>query len=122
MAIVSGDNINFEVIQGDTFSLSLQYVYTDQNGVDKPIDITDYTFTFEVRDKPAGNILCATCTIGDGITVTDLVNGKIYLEVTPAKTKKFNYPKSAFQLQAHNGTQNDTWIMGWFKVDPGVIQ
>lgn len=121
MATFSTDNLNPEIIQGDTFSQYFEYMYTDENNVDHPIDITGFTFTFEVRDKPGGDILCAVCTVGDGIQIVNAPEGKIYLEVVPEKTRKFIYPKAAFQLQAHNGNQNDTWVQGWFKVNPGVI-
>lgn len=121
MAITSEGNVNYKITQGDTFSEYLQYMYTDENGVDHPVNITGYTFTLEVKDKPAGDILCATCSLGDGIEITNAQNGEIYVEISPEKTRKFNYPRSAYQLQAHNGTQNDTWIQGWFQVNPGVI-
>ena len=121
MAVTSEGNTNFKITQGDTFSQYLQYVYTDENGVDTPVNITGYTFTFEAKDKPAGSILCATCTLNDGIEIVSPNEGLILLEVSPDKTRKFNLPQTAYQIQAHNGSQNETWIQGWFKVNPGVI-
>lgn len=121
MAVTSEGNTNFKITQGDTFSQYLQYMYTDDNGIDHPVDITGFTFTFEVKDKPAGSILCATCSLGDGITIVDATEGVILLEVSPEKTRNFNLPQSAYQMQSHNADQNETWLQGWFKVNPGVI-
>ena len=121
MAKTSEESTNFKVTQGDTFSQYLQYVVTDEDGNDVPVDITGFTFTLEVKDKPAGSILCATCTLNDGIEIISASTGEIYVEISPDKTRQFNYPKSAYQLQAHNGSQNETWIQGWFQVNPGVI-
>jgi len=123
MSITSKDSINFDIVQGDTWSKQLQYVYEDEESeITTPIDITGLQFRLEVRDKPAGKILCAVCTNGDGITVVDAVNGIISVEISPNKTREFNYPRSAYQIQTtdQDGVQ-DTWIQGWFKVNPGVI-
>jgi hypothetical protein len=123
VSITSKDSLNYDIVQGDTWAEQLQYGYEDEDTkIFTPIDITNMTFRLEVKDKPAGRILCAVCTINDGITVVDAVNGIIDVEITPEKTKTFNYPRSAYQIQATDqyGAQ-DTWIQGWFKVNPGVI-
>lgn len=122
MSVTSEDNINFKIIQGETFAEQLQYTYEDDSGNDVPIDITGYTFTFEVRDKPGGRVLATTCTVGDGITIIDAANGLIDLEITPEKTRKFIYPRSAYQLNTTDQYgAKDAWIQGWFQVNPGVI-
>jgi phage/plasmid primase-like uncharacterized protein len=116
--INSEDNVNYKITQGDTFSVELQYV--DEN--DNPVNIQGYTFKLEVRDKPAGKIICATCSIGDGIVITDEVNGLIDLTISTQKTRKFTIPQAAYQLQATTSQgSNVTWMQGWFKVNPGVI-
>lgn len=114
----SEDNVNFKITQGDTFAIELQYLDEDDN----VIDISGYQFRLEVRDKPAGQALCAVCTNGDGFTITDAQNGIVNLEVSPEKTRKFNYPKSAYQIQSTDeANRNSTWIQGWFQVNAGVI-
>lgn len=114
----SEENINFKITQGDTFAIELQYLDQDDNVV----DISGYQFRLEVRDKPAGQVLSAVCTNGDGFTITDGQNGIVDLDISPEKTRKFNYPKAAYQIQATDETnRNSTWIQGWFQVNAGVI-
>ena len=49
-------------------------------------------------------------------------NGLIDLTINPQKTRKFTIPQAAYQLQATAGNgSNTTWMQGWFKVNPGVI-
>jgi phage/plasmid primase-like uncharacterized protein len=124
MAVTSKNQVNYDIVQGDTWATQLEYGYQDGNDDETfyPIDITGMTFKLEVRDKPAGRILCAICTIGDGITVVDAVNGIVDVEISPEKTRNFVYPRSAYQIQSTDqyGAQ-DTWLQGWFKVNPGVI-
>jgi hypothetical protein len=122
MSITSSDSVNYEIVQGDTWSQELQYGYDADDGTFTPTDITGMTFNLEVRDKPAGRIVCATCSLGDGITIVDAAHGIINIEITPTKTRNFVYPRSAYQIQATNvdGAQ-ETWLQGWFKVNPGVI-
>ena len=112
-------DVNYDVIQGDSFQLDV--TYTDELGA--PINLGGYQINMEVRDKPGGKILCATCSIGDGITVTDAANGVFSLVVSPAKTRKFVYPKSAFQIQVISSSGIVSTIhKGWFNVDAGVIE
>ena len=109
---------NYQVIQGDSFILT--FTYTDSTGAG--INLTGGTITAEFRDKPGGQILSAVCTIGDGITVTSAIEGKLTLNVTPAKTRKFNFPKTAFQIQfISSGGNASTLVKGWIDVDAGVI-
>ena len=117
MAGNANDNLNFKITQGDTFDLEITY----EDTAGDPINLTNYTFVLEVRDKPGGSILCATCTLGDGITVSAPATGFIAVSISSEKTKKFNLPKSAYQLQAVLGTSKTTLVQGWFEVNAGVI-
>jgi hypothetical protein len=117
MARDSEDNINYKVTQGDTFRLELTYLDPD----DLPISLAGYTFLAEVKDKPGGKVLCATATLGDGITVIDEEGGVVEIEFSPDKTRKFMYPKAAYQIQAIQGSDAETLIQGWFQVNAGVI-
>jgi len=112
-------DVNYDVIQGDSFQLD--FTYTDELGA--AINLTGYQIHMEVRDKPGGKILCATCSIGDGVTITNATHGTFSLVVSPAKTRKFVYPKSAFQVQVTSSSGIVSTIhKGWFNVDAGVIE
>ena len=109
--------INWDVIQGDTWSLDV----TVQDETGAYINFSGYTFAMEIRDKEAGKILCATAALGDGITVTGI--GKLHIEITPAKTRKLNFPKSKYQIQSiDSSSRRKTIITGWINVKAGVIE
>lgn len=110
--------VNYNAIQGDSFILNITYTDSDKN----PIDLTGYTGRIEVRDKPGGKIICAVGTMGDGITIPYATAGQIVVNLTPAKTKKFVIPRSAYQIQITSpGGIASTISNGWIIVDPGVI-
>ena len=111
-------NTNLEkIIQGDTWSIDIYYVDKDDN----PINISNYQVIAEVRDKPGGNILCATADMNDGIELIDFpnINNAVRVTFSPEKTAKFNLPKSAYQIKVVE--TGDTLLNGWIPVDPGVI-
>lgn len=109
-------NTNFEVIQGDTWSFDVYYEDKDGN----PINISNYNVIAEVKDKQGGSILCASASIGNGITLIEDDNyNAVHIEFSPEKTAKFNIPKSAYQVKIVE--TGDTLLMGWINVEPGVI-
>lgn len=115
--------INYNVIQGDSFILSLTYTNPDGS----PIDLTGASAFFEVKDQPGGRIVCATASglesspTNDGITFSASA-GHITLNVSPEKTAMFNFPRSAYQLQVTTaGGIKTTLMTGWFLVNAGVI-
>lgn len=110
---------NWKITQGDSFTL--QIAYSDSSG--SAINLTGYSALFMVRDKPGGTIFCASAGIGDGITFTSASGGIIDLNIVPEKTRRFNFPKSAYQLQiTSSGSINTTLLQGYFDVNAGVIE
>jgi hypothetical protein len=109
-------SVNFKIIQGDTFALTV--TYKDPDGV--PINLVGYGVTFQVKDQPGGNVICATAIIGDGIQV-DEGSGIITITISSDRTKKFTAPKAAYQLQIDSGAEKTTIAYGWFSVEKGVI-
>jgi hypothetical protein len=114
--------VNYNVIQGDNFQLTL--TYTDSTG--SVINLAGASAYMEIRDKPGGSILSATASgadgqAGDGITFTASA-GQIKINLSSSKTKLFNYPRSAYQLQMTSaGEIKTTLLNGWFIVNAGVI-
>lgn len=113
---VSPKESNFNVVQGDT--LNLNVLYKDPDGL--PIDLTGYAASLEVKDKPGGRILCATASVGDGITITS-ASGSIDISLSPSKTRKFTVPRAAYQLQLSYNNTYTTLLHGWFLVEKSVI-
>lgn len=110
---------NWKITQGDSFILQINY--SDSSG--SAVNLSGYSALFMVRDKPGGNIFCASAGVGDGITLNSPSVGGVYLNVTPDKTRKFNFPKSAYQLQiTSSGSINTTLLQGYFDVNAGVIE
>lgn len=110
---------NWKVIQGD--SVVWQINYSDSSG--SPVNLASCSALLMVRDIPGGSIFCASAGVGDGITLNSPSVGGIYVNITPAKTRKFNYPKSAYQLQLTSPDGiNTTILQGYFDVNAGVIE
>ena len=114
------EEVNFKVIQGDTFTIVV--TYKNPNG--SVIDITDFTARMDVRDKPGGKVLCASATENNGGIVIDGPNGEITIEFTPAQTKKFTIPNAAHQLKITNlnTNQETTLVQGYLQVSSAVIR
>ena len=113
---MSIQEINYDVIQNDTWSVDI----TVKDPAGNLIDFDGYNFIMEVREKEGGNVLCATATLGNGITVTGL--GIIHIELTPAQTNSFNLPKSKYQIVSIDGDlRRRTLVQGWFQVRANTI-
>ena len=117
-------DVNYNIVQGDTFPLVL--TYRDSSG--SAVPLTNASALMEVRDVPGGTFLAASAVgysasplLNDGIVITASA-GQLAINLTPAKTSRFNIPRSAYQVRV---TLSDgsavTLLKGWFEVDPGVI-
>lgn len=114
------EEVNFKVVQGDTFEITVSYKNPDGTA----INLVDYTARMDVRDVPGGKILCASSTEeNNGITINDNA-GTINVKFTSAQTKKFTIPNAAYQLQIiDNATSKKyTLVYGYLKVSPSVIK
>lgn len=115
---VSTRESNFSIIQGDSFAL--QILYKDSSG--SAINLSGYSANFEVRDKPGGRILCASASVGDGITITSASGGVIDILLSSAKTANFTIPKAAYQFQISSASTRSTLLYGWFLVEKSIIE
>ena len=108
--------INWDVIEGDTWDVSI----TVKDSTGTLVDFSGYTFKMEVRDREGGDFLCATASLGNGITVTG--TGVIKIVLTPTQTKNLNLPRSKYQIQSIDGSgKKQTLAQGWFMVKAGTI-
>lgn len=112
------EEVNFKVVQGDTFSVVVTY----QNPDGTDINLTEYTARMDVRNEPSGKILCASATSSNGISI-DSENGQLTITFTPAQTRKFTTPNAAYQLKIISpGGVHTTILSGYFSVTPAVIR
>lgn len=114
------EETNFQIVQGDTFTIKV--VYKNPNGT--AIDLTDYTVKMDVRDKPGGKILCASATEQNNSVSIDGPAGEINIELTPSQTKKFTIPTAAYQILLINNDDGakTTLTQGYFKVSQAVVK
>lgn len=112
------EEVNFKVVQGDTFYISVTY----QNPDGTNINLTEYSARMDVRDRPSGKILCASATSSSGIVI-DPDEGNLSITFTPQQTRKFTTPSAAYQLKLISPAGvNTTILSGYFSVTPAVIR
>ena len=105
---------NFNIIQGDTWPLTITYTDAENN----PIDISNYQIIAEVRDKPGGKIICATITSEAGQIISDpsdTSGATIIATFSGAMTEKFVLPKSYYQIKIVD--TSDTLLNGWVELE-----
>lgn len=109
---------NFNIVQGDSFSLRI--VYKDSSG--SAVNLMGYSAIMEVKDRPGGKILCASASVGDGITLTSASAGVIDILLPSSKTANFTIPKAAYQFKVNSSSTSTTLLYGWFIVEKSVIE
>ena len=113
---MSVQQTNFNIIQGDTWSTYI----TVTDSVGNLINFTGYNFQMEVKDRQGGNTVCATASLGNGITVTG--TGQIYVVLSSTQTSNFKLPQSVYQIVSISGSgYRTTLAQGWFQVTPSVF-
>ena len=113
MSVTSDQDIDWKITQGESFDLQIQYVDPDEN----PIDITGFDIKMEVKDKPGGRVKAVTLTIGQGISLTDIVNGIFDIKITPSQTIKFMVPKAFYEIWGTDQySETILFLQGWFEV------
>lgn len=114
------EEVNFKVVQGDTFTIRIAYKNPDGTA----IDLTDFTAQMDVRDKPGGKILCASATEENGGIVMGGTTGIIEVEFSHDQTKRFTTPKASYQMKIINTNNDDqvTLTTGYIKVYQAVIR
>ena len=113
------EEVNFKIVQGDTFNISVQYIDSNNN----PIDLTGYSAKMDVRNSPGGKILCASINSSNGISI-DNSTGTLDITFNPSQTKKFTIPSAAYHLKIINNSNNDqsTILKGYFSVTPVIVK
>ena len=116
--MLSIESVNYDIVQGSTWQLTL--TITDSATPPVPIDLTGYNFIMTVRDRDGGSVICATVSLGSGIIVIE--PGTIHIELTPAQTKNFSLPRAAYEIISIDGSLRRKILgIGWFKVKAGSI-
>lgn len=88
----------FEVGQGETFKIHVQL--KNQNLDNTPIDITDYSFTGQVRENYTTDEVAATFTFTKNLPYT---SGSIFVELTPSDTIQLTQRNYVYDVYVNTG-------------------
>lgn len=103
--------LDLDMYRGDTFVHQLIF---QVNG--EPIDLSAYTFTAQVRDRPDnGTVILASFTI----TNADADTGVLVLNLEASLT---NIPAGFWDFQADDGSSTTTWLKGTVKMSGDVTK
>lgn len=106
----------FNIGQGETFKIltSLENIDTDSY-----LDITDYTFTGQVRENFSTDEVAATFTI---TKINPQTSGSFYIELTPADTSALTQRKYVYDIKMTSGSITRRVLEGYFVVRPAATR
>lgn len=85
----------FEIGQGETFKVHVQLKNQNQNNT--PIDITNYTFTGQVRENYTTDEVAATFTFSKNQPYS---SGSLFVELTPSDTLQLTQRNYVYDVYA----------------------
>lgn len=106
----------FNIGQGETFKILATLENADNGGY---LNITDYTFTGQVRENYTTDDIAATFNI---TKVAPFVSGNIVIELTPEQTAAFNQRKYVYDINMTSGSITRRIIEGYFVVRPAATR
>jgi len=106
----------FNIGQGETFKIltSLENIDTDSY-----LDITNYTFTGQVRENFSTDELATTFTI---TIKTPQTSRSFYIELTPADTSALTQRKYVYDIKMTSGSITRRVLEGYFVVRPAATR
>lgn len=106
----------FNIGQGETFKVltSLENIDTDSY-----LDITDYTFTGQVRENFSTDEVAATFTI---TKINPQTSGSFYIELTPTDTSALTQRKYVYDVKMTSGSITRRVLEGYFVVRPAATR
>ena len=106
----------FNIGQGETFKVltSLENIDTDSY-----LDITDYSFTGQVRENFTTDEVAATFTI---TKIEPQTSGSFYIELTPADTSTLTQRKYVYDVKMTSGSITRRVLEGYFVVRPAATR
>jgi hypothetical protein len=106
----------FNIGQGETFKIltSLENIDTDSY-----LDITNYTFTGQVRENFSTDEVAATFTI---TKINPQTSGSFYIELTPADTSALTQRKYVYDVKMTSGSITRRVLEGYFVVRPAATR
>jgi len=99
---MSAGTYDFKIEQGATFSRLFQFfdVYISEDDPDnEPSNLIGWSARMQVRTKAQSTTPLLSLTVGNGLTITDAINGKIVLDLTSEQTAALNFSCAYYDLE-----------------------
>jgi hypothetical protein len=106
----------FNIGQGETFKILTSLENIDDNSY---LDITDYTFTGQVRENFTTDEVAATFTI---TKINPPSSGSFYIELTPQDTSVLTQRKYVYDVKMTSGSITRRILEGYFVVRPATTR
>lgn len=102
----------FNIGQGETFKVLASVENADAGGY---LDITNYSFTGQVRENFTTDEVAASFTI---TKLTPQSSGSFYIELTPSDTSNLTQRKYVYDVKMTSGSVARRVLEGYFVVRP----
>jgi hypothetical protein len=109
----------FEIGQGETFKINIQLKNQNQNNT--PVDITNVTFTGQVRENYTTDEVAATFSF---TKTSPFSSGSVFAELTPAETLQLTQRNYVYDMYITSGLPEVTRriLEGSIVVRPAVTR
>ena len=114
------DITDFQVGQGETFKILVQLQNRGSNNT--PLDITDYTFTGQLRENYTTDEVAATFSFEKA---TPYTSGSLFIQLDPASTLQLTQRKYVYDINITSGSTTPIVrriLEGGFTVRPTVTR
>jgi hypothetical protein len=106
----------FNIGQGETFKILTSLENTDANDY---LDITDYTFSGQVRENFTTDEIAATFTITKNSPYS---SGSFYVSLTPNDTSALTQRKYVYDIKMTSGSITRRILEGYLVVRPAATR
>ena len=106
----------FNIGQGETFKVLATLENADTGGY---LDITNYSFTGQVRENFTTDEVAATITL---TKLTPFTSGTLYIELTPDQTELLSQRKYVYDIKMTSGSITRRMLEGYFVVRPAATR
>ena len=110
------DITEFNIGQGETFKIATTIENVDTGGY---LDITNYSFTGQVRENFNTDEVAATFVI---TKIPPFSSGSFFVELTPAQTETFTQRKYVYDVKMISGSISRRILEGYFVVRPAATR
>ncbi len=110
------DITEFNIGQGETFKIATSIENVDTG---EYLDITDYTFTGQVRENFSTDEVAASFTI---TKLHPLTSGSFFIQLSPEQTQTLTQRKYVYDVKMSSGSISRRIMEGYFVVRPAATR